>query len=328
MKRNKLVILFLVGLLLVTTCAGLQLNAAAPRTLKLAEVHPQGYPTELGDEKFAELVAAKSKGRLKIQVYFGGQLGSENDVVEQAKLGVIEFVRVSTSPVISVYKPIGVFSMPFLFRSQEHQWKVLKGEVGQTFLKGMESVGLVGLTYFDGGARNFYATKELKSVNDLKGLKIRVQPSPIMVSMIKLLNATATPIAYGEVYSALQTGVVDGAENNVPSWVSANHYEVAKYFIKDGHLRLPELLMVSKKFYDGLSKRDQKILRDAAREATEFQIKAWNESESKYLEQAKAKGCVIHEANVAEFQAAVAPMYDMPEYKEYKVWVDKIKAVK
>ncbi len=328
MKRNKLVILFLLGILLVTSCAGLQLNAAAPRTLKLAEVHPQGYPTELGDEKFAELVAAKSKGALKIQVFFGGTLGSENNVVEQAKLGVIEFVRVSTAPVISVYPPIGVFSMPFLFKSQEHQWKVLRSEVGETFLKGMESVGLVGLTYFDGGARNFYATKELKSVKDLKGLKIRVQPSPIMVNMIKLLNATPTPIDYGEVYSALQTGVVDGAENNVPSWVSANHYEVAKYFIRDGHLRLPELLMVSKKFYDSLSKADQQILKDAAKEATEFQIKAWNESESKYFAQAKAKGCIINDTNVAEFQAAVAPMYDMPEYKDFKAWVDKIKAIK
>ena len=249
-------------------------------------------------------------------------------MVEQAKLGVIEFVRVSTSPAISVFPEIGVFSMPYLFRSQDHMWNVLNGPVGQHFLAAMEPVGLVGLGYFDPGSRNFYTNKPLKSAADLKGLKIRVQPNPIMVNLVKLLGATPTPIAYGEVYSALQTGVVDGAENNVPSWVSQNHYEVAKNFIKDAHARLPELLMVSKKFWDTLSAADKKALKDAAKEATAFQIKAWNKAEEDYLAQAKKKGCIVSEANIAEFQKAVAPIYAMPEYASYKEWVDKINATK
>jgi TRAP-type C4-dicarboxylate transport system substrate-binding protein len=149
-----------------------------------------------------------------------------------------------------------------------------------------------------------------------------------MVNMVKLLGATPTPINYAEVYSALQTGVVDGAENNVPSWVSQNHYEVAKNFIKDAHARLPELLMVSKKFWDTLNAADKKALKDAAKEATVFQIKAWNKAEEDYLAQAKQKGCIVSEANVAEFQKAVAPMYAMPEYASYKEWVDKINATK
>lgn len=300
--------------------------AAATRTLKLAEVHPQGYPTELADERFAQLVEQKTSGRLRIQVYFGGQLGSENDTVEQTKLGVIEFLRVSISPLVSVYPPIGVLSMPYVFRSQDHMWKVLNGSIGQHFLDSVHSVGLVGLTYFDAGARNFYADKPLRSVADLKGLKIRVQPNPIMVNVVRLLGATGTPIDYGEVYSALQTGVIDGAENNVPSWISASHYEVAKYMIKDGHLRLPEVLVVNKKFWDSLSDQDRSAVREAAREATQFQIKAWNDAEEKYLAQAKAKGCTISETNVAEFQAAVEPLYK--EYPSYKSWIDQIKAVK
>lgn len=300
--------------------------AAAPRTLKLAEVHPQGYPTELGDERFAQLVEQKTNGRLKIQVFFGGQLGSENDTTEQTKLGVIEFLRVSTSPLVSVYPPIGVFSMPYVFRSQDHMWKVLNGPIGQHFLDSVQSVGLVGLTYFEAGGRNFYANKPLRSVADLRGLKIRVQPNPIMVDLVKLLGATGTPIDYGEVYSALQTGVIDGAENNIPSWISASHYEVAKYMIKDGHLRLPEVLLVNKKFFDSLSEADRKAVREAAREATLFQIKVWNEAEEKYLAQAKAKGCTIMETNVAEFQAAIEPLYK--QYPSYKTWIDQIRAVK
>lgn len=319
----------LIGLVLLAAVVTLTLSIgtqAAPRTLKLAEVHPKGYPTELADEKFAELVEEKTGGAIKIQVCYGGQLGSENDVVEQAKLGVIEFLRVSTSPVVSVYSPIGVLSMPYVFRSQEHMWKVLNGPIGKHFLESVSAVSLVGLTYFDAGARNFYATKPLKSVTDLKGLKIRVQPNPIMVDMVKLLGATAIPIAYGEVYSALQTGVVGGAENNIPSWLSSSHYEVAKYMIKDGHLRLPELLMVSKKFWDTLKEDEKVALREAAEEAREFQIKAWNEAEEKYLAQARAKGCVISEARVEEFQAAVEPLYK--QYPDHLVWINKIRAVK
>ena len=143
-------------------------------------------------------------------------------------------------------------------------WKVLDGPIGTHFLEAMSAVGLVGIGYFDGGARNFYAAKPLKRVSDLKGLKIRVQSSPIMVDMVKLLHATGAPIAYAEIYSALQTGVVDGAENNVPSWVSQNHYKIAKYMVKDEHLRLPEILICSKKFYDSLTEVQKVAIREAA----------------------------------------------------------------
>lgn len=322
---KKIVFLTLIAILILA--CNVQMMAAT-RTLKLAEAHPQGYPTELGDEKFAQLVEQKTKGKIKIQVYFGGQLGNENDVVEQCKLGVIEFIRVSTAPVITVYPEIGVFAMPYLFRSQEHQWKVLNSSIGKHFLEAAEPVGLVGLGYFEAGVRNFYANKPINSLADLKGMKIRVQPAPVPVAMVKALGAIPTPIAYGEVYSALQTGVVEGAENNYPSWVSAGHYEVAKYLLKDGHQRQPELVMASKKLWSSLSMTEKKAIKDAMKEATEFQIKAWNDYEGKALQQALAKGCIVKEANIAEFQAAVKSTYDLPEFKIYAPWVKKINAVK
>lgn len=327
MKKTRFGMIVLMMVVVVILCANAQL-AAAPKVCKLAEVHPKGYPTEMADEEFARLVGEKTNGRIKIKVCFNSQLGSEDQCTEQTKLGIIEFLRVSTSPILQVYKPIGAFSMPYVFRSQEHMWNVLNGPIGKHFLDAMTSVGLVGIGYFDAGARNFYATKPLKRVSDLKGLKIRVQPSPIMINMVKLLGATGVPIAYAEVHSALQAGVADGAENNVPSWVSQNHYEIAKYMIKDCHVRLPEVLACSKKFWDTLPEDYKVDIREAAREAMEFQIKAWNEYEVKALAQAKAKGCTIAEANVLEFQAAMASLYEMPEYAGYKVWIDKIKATK
>ncbi|MGE5549917.1 MAG: TRAP transporter substrate-binding protein [Bacteroidota bacterium] len=327
MARREPMVFLILGLAALVLCADAQM-AAAPVICRLAEVHPRGYPTEMADEFFARLVEQKTGGRIKIKVCYNSVLGSEDQCTDQTKLGIIEFLRVSTSPILQVYKPIGVFSMPYVFRSQEHMWKVLNGLIGKHFLDAMSSAGLVGLGYFDGGARNFYAATPLKNVGDLRGLKIRVQSSPIMIDMAKLLGATGVPIAYAEVYSALQTGVVDGAENNVPSWVSQNHYEIAKYMIKDGHLRLPEVLACSKKFWDTLPEDYKVDIREAAQEATAFQIRAWNEYEVKAFAQAKAKGCTIAEVDVAQFRAALAPLYGMPKYAEYKVWIDKIRATK
>ena len=325
MKR--LGLLFLLVALALTMVSGVQLTAA-PKVFRLAEIHPPGYPTEQGDQEFARLVAEKTDGQIKIEVKNNGVLGAENDVVEQAKVGVIEFVRVSTSPVLAVYKPIGVLNMPYLFRDQAHMWKVLDGAIGKHFLENMSSVGLVGLTYFDAGARNFYTRKEVKGPKDLKGLKIRVQPNSMVALVVDALGAIATPMNMGDIYSALQTGVIDGAENNIPSWFTWKHYEVAKYFLQDGHTRLPEVLMVSKKCWDTLTEDQKVALREAAEEAKIFQIAAWNKAEITQLAEVKKTGAVVSPANIADFQAVCAPIYDDPKNAEFKVWVTKIKAVK
>lgn len=329
--KKKIGLSLLVSLLLISGSTTGSLWAA-PRILRLAEVHSKGYPTELADEKFAELVAKKSKGKIQIQVSPDGQLGSESNVVQQMKLGVIEFARVSTSPVGAVDPAVNVFNLPYLFDSQEHMWKVLNGPIGEHFIKVLENDNLIGLTYFEGGARHFYTKKLVKSPADLKGLKIRVQASPINNKLMECFGAVGVTVDFNEVYGAFQAGVCDAAENNIPSWISKNHYEVAKYLILDAHTRIPEMLMVSKKFWTSLTPSEQQILQSSAKEATKFQIKTWNAAETEYLEKAKTSGCVITKAKMAEFQAVAAKaypaIYAMPEYKDLKTWADKIKAVK
>jgi tripartite ATP-independent transporter DctP family solute receptor len=304
---KKLALILLAVVVLLCGC-----KVAKPKVFKLAETHPQGYPTELADEEFAKLVEAKTKGAIKIEVYHSKQLGEEKAVLEQVQFGAIEFTRVSLAPVASFYSKLNVLQMPYLYRDSDHMWKVLNGPIGEGLLKEIESAKLIGLCYFDGGTRNFYnRKKEVKSVTDLKGMKIRVQETPIMVGMIKALGATPYPMPYGEVFSALQTGVVDAAENNWPSYDSASHYQVAKYYSTDEHLKIPEILVASLITWNKLSKKEQEIIRQSAKEAVPVQIKLWTEKEKASEAKVRAAGCIITEIkDKSEFQKAMAPVYD------------------
>lgn len=244
-------------------------KASEGKTLsfRLADTHPDNYPTVLGDKKFAELVNKKSNGRIKIDVFPNSQLGDEKSVIEQVQLGAVEFTRASSGPLAEFSKPLGVFSLPYIFDSSEHEWKFLNSAKGQEMLKSLESSKMLGLAYYDSGARSFYSRKPINTINDLKGQKVRVQQNQINMDIISALGASATPMPYGEVFSSLQTGVIDAAENNAPSYVSANHYQVAKNLILDAHQRVPEVVLVSKTVWDKLSKDDQKIIQDAAKES-------------------------------------------------------------
>ncbi len=198
---------------------------AKPIVLRLAETHPKGYPTELGDEEFARLVKERSGGRIVIEVYPGSQLGEEKAVIEQVQFGAIDLTRVSISPLASFVPKLNAFQMPYLYRDSDHMWKVLKGDIGKELLASLEPFGFIGLGWFDGGARSFYNSKKpVRTPADLKGLKIRVQESELMMGLVRAFGAVPTPMPYGEVYSGLQTGVIDGAENNPPSYFSASHY--------------------------------------------------------------------------------------------------------
>ena len=177
----------------------------------------------MGDKKFAELVTERTKGRIKVEVYPSSQLGEEKAVIEQLQLGAVAFTRVSSAPLAEFHKPLGVFSLPYIFDSSAHMWKFLESADGMKLLDALQSSRFVGLCYYDPGARSFYSTKPIKSLADLKGLKIRVQQNKINMDMISALGASATPMPYGQVFSALQTGVIDGAENNFPSYLTANH---------------------------------------------------------------------------------------------------------
>ena len=298
--------------------------------LRLADNQPIGYPTVVGDEKFAELVEEYTEGRIKVEVYPQATLGDEKSAIEQVQFGGIDFTRVSISPLSSFNPLLNALQMPYLYRNPDHMWNVLNGEIGAYFLESMEDSGFVGLTYFDSGARSFYNTKKpIYTVADLAGMKIRVQESDLMMGLVEALGAAPTPMSYGDVYSALQTGVIDGAENNWPSYDSSNHYEVAKFYSIDQHTRVPEMLIASKTTMDKLSAADQELIKKAARDCQATQIKAWADYAKKSEEKVRAAGCQINEINdQAEFANAMNPLYEKMLDSEGKAWVAKIRAVK
>ena len=232
---------FLAVLAVIAVAASTLPAAAAPQmVLRLGETHVADYPTTRGDLEFSRLVEERTGGRIRIEVYHGKQLGEEKAVIEQVQFGAIDFTRVSISPLAAFAPAFDALQMPYLYRDEDHMWKVLNGPIGEEFLNSLEPADFVGLCWYDSGARNFYnSRREIKSVADLKGLKIRVQESKLMMGLVSALGAVPTPMPFGEVYSALQTGVIDGAENNWPSYFSTSHYEVAKYFTLDGHTRVP-----------------------------------------------------------------------------------------
>ncbi len=290
-------------------------TAAEPEfVLRYAENQPQDYPTTQGAYKFAEMVEEKTNGRIKVEVYHGAQLGDEKSVLEQMQFGAIDFARVSLSPLAEFAPQLNVLQLPFMYRDGEHMWKVLEGEIGDEFKNGLGDSGLVGLSWYDAGARNFYNSKrEIKTIDDMKGLSIRVQENELMMDMVSALGANPTPMTYGEVYSGLQTGTIDGAENNWPSYESTSHYEVAKYFCLDEHTRVPELQIVSKMTMDKLSEEDQQIIRDCAVESAKVERELWAEREKLSEEKVKEGGSVITELAPEEkqkFQDACKPLYE------------------
>ncbi|MFC0215649.1 TRAP transporter substrate-binding protein [Paenibacillus chartarius] len=211
---------------------GQEKKADGPKyTFRLAETHPADYPTTIGDKKFAELVNQRSEGRIKIDVFPSSQLGEEKAVIEQVQLGAIEFTRVSTGALGGFNKNYEVFSLPYIFDNEEHQWKFLEGEYGTKLLDSLETSRMKGLAYYSSGARHFYSRKPINSIADLKGQKVRVIQNKVNIDLMNALGANATPMPYGEVFSALQTGVIDAAENNYPSYFTSNHYQQAKNII-------------------------------------------------------------------------------------------------
>jgi tripartite ATP-independent transporter DctP family solute receptor len=303
-------------------------SAAKPIVLRLAETHGADYPTTQGDYEFARLVEERSNGRIKIEVYPGSQLGEERAVIEQVQFGAIDFTRVSISPLAAFSPDLNALQMPYLYRNADHMWEVLNSNIGDDFLDSMEDAGFVGLSWFDSGARSFYnSVRPVKSVADLAGLKIRVQESDLMIGLVESLGAVATPMPFGEVYSGIQTGVIDGAENNWPSYYSTSHYEVAKYFTLDEHTRVPEITIASKLSMDKLSKEDQALIKQAAKDSMAFQIKAWADYEKVAEEAVRANGNQIdYLDDNSAFQAAMQPMYDALS-PELKAVVAEIRAV-
>jgi len=301
----------------------LALGAIAPRSalaeakasFKASDVHPPGYPTVVAVENLGKKLEKATGGRYGVQMYASMQLGGEKEAIEQAQLGAIQIARVSVGAIGPVIEDLNVLNLPFLFRNTAHMQQVMDGSVGQELLDKMTSndkAGLVGLCWMDAGARSFYDTKRpIRNIDDLKGLKLRVIGNPIFVDMVNALGGNGVAMGYDQVFSALQTGVIDGAENNMPSFVFDHHYEVAKYYTFTEHLIVPEILVFSRKTWDTLSKDDQTLMRKLAREAQADERVQWAAYEKQAMDKARAAGIqFVENINKKPFQDAVKPIWD------------------
>ena len=296
---------------LAALAAVLLATAPLAREFRSAEVHPADYPTTQAVTYMGKLLGEQSRGRLGVKVFPSGALGTEKDNVEQLRLGALDMMRINVGPLNAVVPETLVTVLPFVFRSTEHMRKVLDGPIGDEILASMGSQGLVGLAFYDSGARSFYSAKKpIRTLADMKGLKIRVQQSDLFVAMIEALGANPTPMPYGEVYTALKTGIVDAAENNWPSYESSRHFEAAKYYTQTEHSLAPEVLVFSKKIWDTLAPADQAMIRKVAKESVPYMRKLWDEREVKSRKVVEAAGTqVIPIANKQEFIDAMRPVY-------------------
>jgi tripartite ATP-independent transporter DctP family solute receptor len=289
---------------------GLTFGIAAHATeFRSADTHPDGYPTVEAVKFMGKRLAELTNNKHSIKVYPASALGQEKDSIEQTKIGALAMARVNIGPMNNICAETQVPTLPFLFRSKEHMRKVLDGAIGDEILASCAPQGFIGLAYYDSGARSIYTgKKQIKSFADVKGMKIRVQQSDLWVSLLEAMGANATPMPYGEVYTALKTGLIDGAENNFPSYDSAKHFEAAKYYAMTEHSMAPEVLMFSKRTWDTLSADDQKALRQAAKESVVYMRKLWDEKEISSQKLVVAGG--ITQVDKAPFQAAMKPVYD------------------
>jgi tripartite ATP-independent transporter DctP family solute receptor len=306
--------------------AGLAASPARAQTkavFKASDVQPPGYPTVAATENLGKKLSAATNGRLSIQMYPSMQLGGEKETIEQTQIGAIQMLRVSVGSMGPIVDDINVVNMPFLFKSTAHAEKMMDGPIGQELLDKITAspnANLVALCWMDSGARSLYNSKHpIKSIEDVKGLKFRVIGNPIFVDMMNALGGNGVSMGYDQVFSALQTGVIDGAENNLPSYVFSNHFTAAKYLCLTEHLVIPEVLVFSKRTWNTLSADDQNLIKKFAREAQLEERELWNQYEQKAMDKAKAAGSQIVEiSDKTPFQNAVKPVWDKygPKYQD------------
>src|SRR5665213_709578 len=297
--------------------------AQVKSVFKASDVQPPGYPTVAATESLGRKLVTATNGRLSVRMYPSMQLGGEKETIEQTQIGAVQLLRVSAGALGPIVDDINVVNMPFLFRNMAHAEQMMDGPIGQELLDKITAdanAGLVALCWMNAGARSLYNTKRpIKSIEDIKGLKFRVIGNPIFIEMMNTLGGNGVAMGYDQVFSALQTGVIDGAENNPPSYVFSNHYTVAKFYSLTEHLIIPEVLLFSKKAWASLSADDQSLIRKFAREAQLEERDLWNKYEKLAMEKALAAGCQVTEiADKKPFQDAVKPVWDKygPKYQD------------
>jgi len=301
---------FVTALLAGTAIASVSM--ACETTLRSSDTHADGYRTVAAVEAMGDMLKERTDGRLCIEVFHSSQLGQEKDTIEQTQFGVIDMNRVSLGPFNNIIPATQVPSLPYIFRSVEHMNTVMDGEIGDEILAAFEGYDLVGLAFYDSGARSFYNSQHpINSIEDLAGLKFRVQQSDLFVDMVAALGANATPMPFGEVYSGIQTGVIDGAENNWPSYESTGHFEVAKYYTLDQHLIVPEVLVMSKTAFDKLSAEDQAIVRQAAKDSVQIMRELWIAREAVSEQLVRDAGSeIVTDIDKQPFIDAMVPVYE------------------
>ncbi len=300
------------ALLGAATALSLLTGAAIAAEWRGWNIHVDGYPNTIAMDKFAELLAEKSGGEITLQMFHGGTLGSQPDAIEQVRLGGLEIGNFNLGPIGPVAPEANVVSLPFIFKDVPHMFRVLEGEGGEAIAKGMAAKGLVPLAWYDAGARSFYnGTKAINTPADVSGMKVRVMNNDLYSGMIAQLGGNPSPMAFAEVYQALKTGVVDGAENNWPSYESTGHFEVAGYYSLSQHLIIPECVCINADVYNGLSDEMKTAVTEAAQESAVLQRQLWAEREKASREKVEASGVTTNEiADKAPFQSAMAPVYE------------------
>lgn len=339
MKKILASVLVAVMLLaLCTACGGNTSpaeNEATPpaetMVLRLANSHNAEHITSQACQMFADLVSEKTEGRITIETHFAGELGDERSTIEQCQFGGLDFTRVSSGASAEFAPLMNALQMPYLYTSVDHLFEVLDGEIGQEVFKTFQNNNLVGITYLHPGSRNFFnAKKEIHTPDDLKGMKIRVSESELMLALMDSLGGIGVGLPFNDTYSSVQTGVVDGAENNMTSYIEMSFYEVAPYWTYDGHSYMPDMILASKQTMDKLSAEDQQIIFECAKEAENWHRDAWEASEAKNATVAEEKGCTLTTLTDEEaklFQDAVAPMYDSFLNAEQKAIVERVQAL-
>lgn len=311
MKLNKIITRGAFAIAAAATFAAMPLAAEA-KDWRGWNIHVVDYPVSHGMEAFMAEVTEKTDGEIKGKVFHAGVLGSQPDAIEQLRLGIMDFGVFSLGPMGQAVPATNVVSLPFVFKSVPQMYKLMDGEPGKALGAALEEKGIVALGYYDAGARSFYnSIKPINTPADVEGMKVRVMNNDLFVGMIESMGGNATPMAFAEVYQSIKTGVVDGAENNPPSYESTSHFEVAKYYSLTQHLIIPECLCMSKKTFDGLTAEQQEGVKAAGKASTDLQRKLWGEREAASMKIIMDGGVEVNEiADKAAFQAAMAPVYE------------------
>jgi tripartite ATP-independent transporter DctP family solute receptor len=303
------------------------------RRLKVAHSLPVSHPVHAGIQHFAERVALYSNNQIQLDIFPNGQLGSETQTLEQMQSGTLDAAKVGGATLGSFIPVAKIFSLPYLFRDSEHYWAVLNSDLGRELLDALSTAGsgrpsgFRGLAYYDAGSRSFYAQKPILKPEDLSGMKIRVMNDPVAIDTMEALDASPTPISWGELYTALQQGVVDGAENNTPSFVSSRHFEVCKEFSLNHHSRIPDVLIIAESTWLTLTEEERGWVERAAAESSVFQREAWAAGVAEALKMMQEEGVRVHTVEVAPFIAATESVRERHATGELKEFAERIQAV-